>query len=49
MEFNAVNRDIAARKKESKGQDKCEDLVEKSKELKANIETAKIEADDLEK
>ena len=34
MEFNKVNKEIGDRKKASKGQDKCEDLVEKSKEIK---------------
>jgi len=28
MEFNKTNKDIADRKKSSKGKDKCEDLVE---------------------
>ena len=40
MEFGKINKEIANRKKESKGKDKCEDLVEKSKEKKAEIETA---------
>ena len=31
MEFNQTNKAIGDRKKESKGQDKCEDLMEKSK------------------
>jgi hypothetical protein len=35
MEFNQTNKAIGDRKKESKGQDKCEDLMEKSKEIKA--------------
>ena len=38
MEFNKVNKEIADRKKASKGQDKCEDLMEKSKEIKKQIE-----------
>jgi len=38
MEFNKTNKAIADRKKESKGQDKCEDLMEQSKELKTKIE-----------
>mmetsp|Transcript_17801 Transcript_17801/g.30173 ORF Transcript_17801/g.30173 Transcript_17801/m.30173 type:complete len:94 (-) Transcript_17801:1247-1528(-) len=38
MEFNAINKEIAAKKKESKGQDKCEDLMEKTKEVKQKIE-----------
>jgi seryl-tRNA synthetase len=49
MEFNAVNKDIANRKKASKGQDKCEDLVEKSKDMKAQIDAAQKEAEDLDK
>ena len=28
MEFNSINKEIGKRKKESKGQDKCEDLME---------------------
>jgi len=28
MEFNKVNKEIGDRKKASKGQDKCEDLME---------------------
>ena len=38
MEFNKLNKEIADKKKASKGQDKCEDLVEKSKEMKKQIE-----------
>jgi len=48
MEFNAVNKEIATKKKESKGQDKCEDLVEKSKQMKKAIEDQKAETDKLE-
>jgi len=49
MEFNQNNKDISTRKKESKGQDNCEDLMEKSKEIKAKIDGAEKEATDLEK
>jgi len=49
MEFNAINKEIAQRKKASKGQDKCEDLVEKSKDAKTKIEEAQKEADELDK
>jgi hypothetical protein len=38
MEFNKINNEIAGKKKSSKGQDKCEDLVEKSKLMKKQIE-----------
>ena len=38
MDFNKVNKEIAERKKASKGQDKCEDLMEKSVEIKKEIE-----------
>lgn len=38
MDFNAINKEIGDKKKSSKGQDKCEDLVEKSKEIKVTIE-----------
>jgi len=34
MEFNKINKEIGDRKKASKGQDKCDDLLEKSKEVK---------------
>jgi hypothetical protein len=30
MEFNKINKEIGDRKKASKGQDKCEELVQKS-------------------
>lgn len=33
-EFNDINKEIGDRKKKSKGQDKCEELVEKSKAKK---------------
>jgi len=49
MEFNAVNKEIGDRKKSSKGQDKCEDLMEKTKEIKVQIEEQKKEADELDK
>ena len=35
MEFGKINKEIADKKKASKGKDQCEDLVEKSKEKKA--------------
>ena len=49
MEFNNTNKEIATKKKSSKGKDKCEDLVEKSKEQKAAIEAQKLEAENLDK
>lgn len=48
MEFGKINKEIAKRKKESKGQDKCEDLMEKSKEAKKNIDQAKLDAEALQ-
>ena len=48
MEFGKINKEIAQRKKESKGQDKCEELVEKSKEAKKEIEQAQLDADALQ-
>jgi len=38
MEFHALNKQIGERKKQSKGQDKCEDIMEKTKEIKVKIE-----------
>jgi seryl-tRNA synthetase len=38
MEFGKCNKDIGNRKKESKGQDKCEDLMKVSAEIKEKIE-----------
>jgi seryl-tRNA synthetase len=49
MEFNKLNKEIGDKKKASKGQDKCEDLVNKSKEIKAAIDAQKLEAEDLDK
>lgn len=48
MEFNKINKEIGDRKKASKGQDKCDDLLEKSKEVKKQIENQEKEADDLD-
>lgn len=47
MEFNKVNKEIGDRKKASKGQDKCEDLVQKSGEIKKEIEVEGKNADEL--
>jgi len=49
MEFGQTNKSIAARKKESKGKDKCEELVEVSKKQKIDIENQNKEAEDLDK
>jgi seryl-tRNA synthetase len=49
MEFGKINKEIADKKKASKGQDQCLDLVEKSKEKKAAIEAQQSEADELKK
>lgn len=49
MEFNKLNKEIGDQKKASKGQDKCEDLVNKSKEIKAAVDAQKLEAEDLDK
>jgi seryl-tRNA synthetase len=49
MEFNKLNKEIGDKKKASKGQDKCDDLVNKSKEIKAAIDAQKLEAEDLDK
>ena len=49
MEFNKLNKEIADKKKASKGQDKCEDLVEKSKAMKKDIEDQLADADKLDK
>jgi seryl-tRNA synthetase len=38
MHFGKLNKEIAEKKKASKGQDKCEEEVEKSKEMKKGIE-----------
>lgn len=49
MEFNALNKEIGDKKKASKGQDKCEDLLAKSGEIKKNVEEKKQLAVDLDK
>jgi len=49
MEFGKINKEIADKKKASKGQDKCEDLVEKSKVAKTKIEDQKILVDEIDK
>jgi len=49
MEFNALNKEIGDKKKASKGQDKCEDLVEKSGETKKAREEKKLLAVELDK
>lgn len=49
MEFGKINKEIADKKKSSKGKDQCLDLVEKSKEKKAQIEKQQQEAEDLKK
>ena len=49
MEFGKINKEIADKKKSSKGKDQCLDLCEKSKEKKAQIESAQQEAEDLKK
>lgn len=49
MEFNKNNKEIADKKKASKGKDKCEDLVAKSGELKAKVDEMKVLAEDLKK
>ena len=49
FEFNKLNKEIADKKKASKGQDKCEDLVEKSKAMKKDIEDQLADAEKLDK
>ena len=49
FEFGKINKEIADKKKSSKGKDQCLDLVEKSKVKKAEIEKQAQEADDLKK
>jgi hypothetical protein len=49
MEFNALNKEIGDKKKSSKGQDKCEDLLVKSAEIKKTREEKKLLAVDLDK
>ena len=46
MEFGKINKEIADKKKSSKGKDQCLDLCEKSKEKKAQIEKQQQEAED---
>lgn len=48
MNFNATNKEIGVKKKESKGKDKCEDLVKKSGEIKAQIAITEKESVELE-
>jgi len=47
MEFNKINKDIGDRKKKSKGQDKCEELIEASNLKKKEQADAEQEAKDL--
>lgn len=49
MEFNALNKEIGDKKKSSKGQDKCEDLLVKSGEIKKTREEKKLLAVELDK
>jgi seryl-tRNA synthetase len=49
MEFNALNKEIGDKKKASKGQDKCEDLLAKSGEIKKTREEKKLLAVELDK
>ena len=49
MEFNKNNKEIADKKKASKGKDKCEDLVAKSGELKAKVAQMEELATELKK
>jgi seryl-tRNA synthetase len=49
MQFNALNKEIGDKKKASKGQDKCEDLLAKSGEIKASREEKKLLAVELDK
>jgi len=37
MDFNKINKEIADKKKASKGKDPCDELVAKSKEQSAKI------------
>lgn len=48
MEFNAANKEVGDRKKASKGKDKCEELIEKTKEIKKQIEAQENEARELD-
>jgi seryl-tRNA synthetase len=48
MEFNAANKEVGDRKKASKGKDKCEELIEKTKEIKKQIEARENEARELD-
>ena len=47
MEFNKINKEIGDRKKKSKGQDKCEDLIEQSNAKKKEQAEAEQEAKNL--
>jgi len=47
MNFNANNKEIADKKKSSKGKDKCEDLVAKSGELKKAKDELEVLAEEL--
>ena len=49
MEFGKINKEIADKKKASKGQDKCEDLLAKSGDIKKGVEEKKQLAVDLDK
>lgn len=49
FEFNKNNKEIADKKKASKGKDKCEDLVAKSGELKAKVAEMEELSDSLKK
>lgn len=48
MEFGKINKEIADRKKKSKGQDKCEDLIEQSKLHSPKIAAQEEESKALE-
>jgi len=46
-EFGEINKEIADKKKSSKGKDKCEDLCEKSKNHKPKIVAQEEESEKL--
>ena len=48
MEFGKINKEVADRKKKSKGQDKCEDLIEKSKLHQPKIVAQEEESNKIE-
>ena len=48
FEFGKINKEIADRKKKSKGQDKCEDLIAKTGEIKNQIADLEKKAFDLD-